>query len=81
MEAKDKAESILQKFTNLINYDFVTDREWHNPMDEERNERVKKDAKKCALALIDEIEHNAKLWGVVSVKGYWVKVRKELDNL
>lgn len=70
----------MLKFSNLINYDFVSDLKFHNPNDEDRNRRVKKDAKQCALIAIDEIikEHypqDAKRCE------YWNQVKTEIQKL
>ena len=45
MTPKEKAEEMVKKFSILLNYDFVTDLRWHDPNSEERNRKVKKDAK------------------------------------
>ena len=37
------------------------------------------ETKKMVGRVIDEIELQAKNWGVVSVKAYWLNVRKELN--
>ena len=55
MTPKEKAETMVLKYTILINYDFVSDLKFNNPNDEDRNRRVKKDAKKCAFAAVDEL--------------------------
>jgi hypothetical protein len=55
MTTKEKAKQMVRKFSILLNYDFVTDLKWHDPNSEDRNRRVKKDAKKCALAALELI--------------------------
>jgi hypothetical protein len=84
MTPKEKAESMVLKFSNLLHYDFVTDLEWHNPMDDDRNRRVKKDAKKCSLLAIDEIIEQNNVWIMQVGKGtnnYWLEVKKEIEKL
>ena len=56
MTPKEKAESLVLQFSNLLQYDFVSDLKWHNPMDNERNRRVRKDAKRCSILTINEIK-------------------------
>lgn len=84
MTPKEKAESIVLKFYNLINYDFVSDLQWRDPMDIQRNSRVKKDAKKCALACIEDIIEQNNIWIMQVGKGtnnYWIEVKKAIENL
>lgn len=84
MTPKEKAEAMVLKFCNLLNYDFVSDLQWHNPMDNERNRRVKKDAKKCAMACIEDIIEQNNIWIMQVGKGtnnYWIEVKKEIQAL
>ena len=84
MTPKEKAEAMVLKFSNIINYDFIGDLKWHNPMDTERNRRVKKDAKKCALIAIDEIIEQNNIWILHIGKGtnnFWEEVKKEINNI
>ena len=81
---KEKAEAMVLKFSNLLNYDFVSDLQWHSPMDEDRNRRVKKDAKKCAIAAIEDIIDQNNIWIMQTGKGtnnYWIEVKKEIEKL
>ena len=84
MTPKEKAEQMVSKFSILLNYDFVTDLRWHEPYSEDRNRRVKKDAKKCALAALDLIIEQNNVWIMQTGKGtnnYWKEVKKEIQNL
>lgn len=84
MTPKKKAEQIVSKFSILLNYDFVTDLQWHDPNSEDRNRRVKKDAKQCALAAVDLIVEQNNVWIMQTGKGtnnYWKEVKKEIQAL
>lgn len=84
MSAKEKAEQMVRKFSILLNYDFVTDLKWHDPNSEDRNRRVKKDAKKCALAALDLIIEQNNVWIMQIEKGnnnFWNEVKKEIISL
>jgi len=84
MNAKEKAEQMVKKFSVLLNYDFVTDLRWHDPNSEDRNRRVKKDAKKFALAALDLIIEQNNVWIMQTGKGtnnYWNEVKKEIERL
>jgi hypothetical protein len=84
MTTKEKAEQMVRKFSILLNYDFVTDLRWHDPNSEDRNRRVKKDAKKCALAALDLIIEQNNVWIEQVGKGtnnYWLEVKKEIEKL
>jgi hypothetical protein len=53
-------------------------------MDTERNRRVKKDAKKCAMAAIEDIIEQNNIWIMQVEKGtnnYWIEVQKEIQKL
>jgi len=84
MTPQEKAEQMVGKFSILINYDFVTDLKWHDPNSEDRNRRVKKDAKKCALAALELIIEQNNVWIMQTGKGtnnYWQEVKQEIENL
>ena len=84
MTPKEKAEAMVLKYTNLINYDFVSDLNFNNPNDEDRNRRVKKDAKKCALAAVELIIEQNNIWIMYTGKGnnnYWEEVKNEIEKL
>ena len=84
MKPKEKAEEMVMKFSILLNYDFVTDLRWHDPNSEDRNRRVKKDAKKCALAALDLIVEQNNVWINQTAKGtnnYWNEVKAEINNI
>jgi len=84
MTTKEKAEAMVLKYTILINYDFVSDLKFNNPNDEDRNRRVKKDAKRCALAAIEYIVEQNNIWIAYTEKGnnnYWDEVKKEIEKL
>ena len=85
MTPQEKAQALISKFSNLINFDFVSDRQWHSPIDEERNRRVKKDAIRCALATVEEIilanpHSNPFNTDVYSTMDYWLQVQEEIKN-
>ena len=84
MNPKEKAQALVYKFTILLNYDFVSDLKWHNPNDEDRNRRVKKDAKRCALAAVEEIILQNNIWIMQTGKGtnnFWKECKKEIEKL
>lgn len=69
MTPEEKAKEL---FTTFQQYD------WDNeigfiPSEEE--------SKKMASKVIDEIERQAENWGVISVKSYWLSVRKALNSI
>jgi hypothetical protein len=75
---KEKAEELIYKFEILLNYDLVSNIEWKIPAD-----KVRKDAKKCALAAIDLIIEQNNLWIMQTGKGtnnYWKEVKKEVEK-
>lgn len=69
MNAKLKAEVLFDKFQQY-KWDETNG---YMPDDEETIKEVNK--------VIDEIELQAENWGVVSVRGYWVEVRRALNAL
>jgi hypothetical protein len=82
---KEKAAAMILKYTIILEYDFVSDLKWYPPNDKYRNERIKKDAKKCALIAVDEIiaqiEPSVSM-GVISARiNYWEEVKKEIELL
>jgi hypothetical protein len=83
MKPKEKAEQLVLKYSNLINYDFVSDLKFNNPNDEDRNRRVKKDAKKCAILAVDEMIHYLEIILGVDKEDfeYWQEVKQEIENL
>jgi hypothetical protein len=84
MTPKEKAEAMVLKYTILINYDFVSDLKFNNLNDEDRNRRVKKDAKKCALAALKLIIEQNNIWIMYIGKGnnnYWEQVKQEIEKL
>ena len=80
MTSKEKANELILKFTNLINFDFVTDLNWRNPNDKERNLRVKKDAKKIAIATSVEIKKTVEKNCNLIETSYWENVIKEIEK-
>jgi hypothetical protein len=89
MTPKEKAEAIVLKYTILINYDFVSDLKFNNPNDVDRNRRVKKDAKRCALAAVNEmLLEIRKIYdilyteiNIINIYKYWDEVKKEIKKL
>jgi hypothetical protein len=94
LTAKEKAAAMILKYTIILEYDFVSDLKWYPPNDKYRNQRIKKDAKKCALIAVDEIlrvcpyinekkrETVAQLEAFVfQFVSYWEQVKKEINNL
>jgi len=67
MSPKLKAEDLLEKFQQ---YEWDEDN-GYMPSDKETNKVVNK--------VIDEIELQAENWGVVSVRKYWVDVRRAVN--
>jgi hypothetical protein len=85
MTPQEKAAALILKFSNLINYDFVSDLKFNNPNDEDRNRRVKKDAKKCAKIAVDEILQlvDEQMQGFLDtdIIAYWEQVKNEIEKL
>jgi len=67
MSTKEKAEDLLEKFEQ---YEWDDDK-GYMPSD--------KETKKAVNKVIDEIELQAENWGVVSVRKYWVDVRRVVN--
>lgn len=84
MTPKEKAAAMILKYTIILEYDFVSDLKWYPPNDTYRNQRIKKDAKKCALAALDLIIEQNNVWIEQVGKGtnnYWLEVKKEIEKL
>ena len=84
LTAKEKAAAMILKYTIILEYDFVSDLKWYPPNDKYRNQRIKKDAKKCALAAIEYIVEQNNIWIMQTEKGnnnYWQQVKQEINNL
>lgn len=79
MNAKEKAAAMILKYTIILEYDFVSDLKWYPPNDKYRNNRIKKDAKRCALAAVDEILDM--LIGSMATIDYWQEVKQEIEKL
>ena len=79
MTPKEKAAAMILKYTIILEYDFVSDLKWYPPNDKYRNNRIKKDAKRCALAAVDEILDM--LIGSMATIDYWQEVKKEIEKL
>jgi len=67
MSTKEKAEDLLEKFEQ---YEWDDDK-GYMPSD--------KETKKAVNKVIDEIVLQAENWGVVSVRKYWVDVRRAVN--
>ena len=92
MTAVEKAKELVDKYRIIIDYDFISDINWHNPTDFNRNIRVKKDAKRCALIAVDEmIIQNGELYlnnlgeetilYYKKVNNYLFEVKQEIEKL
>lgn len=84
MNPKSKAEAMVKRYETLLNYDLVSDLQWHNPMDSDRNRRIRKDAKKCAIAAVDFIIEQNDVWIMQCGKGtnnFLYEVKKEIERL
>ena len=85
MTPQKKAAALILKFSNLINYDFVSDLKFNNPNDEDRNRRVKKDAKECAKIAVDEILQmvDEQMQGFLDtdIISHWEQVKIEIEKL
>ncbi len=81
---KEKAAAMILKYTIILEYDFVSDLKWYPPNDKYRNNRIKKDAKRCALAAIEFIIEQNNVWIMQTEKGnnnFWIEVKKEIEKL
>jgi len=84
MTPKAKAEQLIKRYTIILEYDVVADLQWHPPNDIYRNARIKKDAKKCALAAVEFIVEQNNVWINNTRSGannYWNEVKKHIKNL
>ncbi|MFZ4797065.1 MAG: hypothetical protein ACOYMA_06190 [Bacteroidia bacterium] len=84
MTPKEKAAAMILKYTIILEYDFVSDLKWYPPNDTYRNQRIKKDAKKCALAALEYIIEQNNVWIIETGKGtnnYWLEVKQEIIKL
>lgn len=86
MTAKENAAAMILKYTIILEYDFVSDLKWYPPNDKYRNNRIKKDAKRCALAAIEFIitsnpHSNPLNTDVYSTMDYWIEVKKEIEKI
>ena len=84
MTPKEKSAAMILKYTIILEYDFVSDLKWYPPNDKYRNQRIKKDAKKCALAALELIIEQNNVWIMQTGKGtnnYWQEVRQEIEKL
>jgi len=83
MTPQEKALKLVKMFNPILNYDFVSDLQWHDPNNADRNRRVKKDAKKCALIAVDEILDLYAIhytYYTLEFK-YWQEVKKQLEKI
>jgi len=83
MTPKEKADELILKFENILHYDLISDLTWHNPMDNLRNKRVRKDAKKFSLLTIEFIIEQNNIWIMQVGKGnnnFWNEVKKEIKK-
>ena len=69
MTPKEKAKQLINKFTFASIY-FV---------DKEQGAII--NAKFCAKLAVDEILNQIDNWGIISVKGYWQRVKQEIEKL
>jgi hypothetical protein len=84
MTPQEKAAAMILKYTIILEYDFVSDLKWYPPNDKYRNQRIKKDAKKCALAALELIIEQNNVWIMQTGKGtnnYWQEVKQEIEKL
>lgn len=69
MSPKEKAQELYDTFTVQ---DFNPIKGFFTNIDETKN---------LAKRSVEQIELQAKNWGVNSVRAYWVEVKKEIENL
>ncbi len=69
MTARTKAYEL---YDNFHQYDWEEDKGWSSSDVQ---------SKQMASKVIDEIEKQADNWGVISIRAYWIEVRKELHNI
>jgi hypothetical protein len=83
MKPKEKAEELVDRFINLIQYDFISDLHWYDTRNNKYNDYVKKDAKKCALIIVDEILKDREIIDGMRVinDSYWLQVKQEIEKL
>ena len=84
MKPETKAKELVDRFINLIQYDFISDLHWYDTRNNKYNDYVKKDAKKCALIAVDEIIEQNNIWIKHTGKGtnnYWQEVKQEIEKL
>lgn len=83
MKPETKAKELVDRFINLIQYDFISDLHWYDTRNNKYNDYVKKDAKKCALIIVDEILKDREIIDGMRVinDSYWLKVKQEIEKL
>ena len=83
MKPETKAKELVDRFINLIQYDFISDLHWYDTRNNKYNDYVKKDAKKCALIIVDEILKDRKIIDGMQVINdpYWLEVKQEIEKL
>jgi hypothetical protein len=83
MKPETKAKELVDRFINLIQYDFISDLHWYDTRNNKYNDYVKKDAKKCALIIVDEILKDREIIDGMRVINdpYWLKVKQEIEKL
>ncbi len=83
MKPETKAKELVDRFINLIQYDFISDLHWYDTIINKYNDYVKKDAKKCALIIVDEILKDREIIDGMRVinDSYWLQVKQEIEKL
>lgn len=83
MKPETKAKELVDRFINLIQYDFISDLHWYDTRNNKYNDYVKKDAKKCALIIVDEILKDREIIDGMRVINdpYWLEVKQEIEKL
>jgi hypothetical protein len=83
MKPETKAKELVDRFINLIQYDFISDLHWYDTRNNKYNDYVKKDAKKCALIIVDEILKDREIIDGMRVinDSYWLQVKQEIEKL
>ena len=55
MEAKEKAERLIKRFSTYLSYDQTISKEWHSPTDDEWGKIKRKNAIKLAIICAEEM--------------------------
>ena len=80
MEAKEKADQLIQSYRTHINFDSNLELKWYSPQDKVRHLKVNKESILFALVAVEYLIEEQEMWqnGEAEPVLFWQKVKKEL---